>query len=97
MTEPTCSLCGQTCADQVTICADCERAYGQNGARLLARAERDPGFAQTCLANLPAALRAHFASLLGQRCLVPGADSRLRPGLCPARPRVDPKWLRTAN
>jgi len=49
------------------------------------------------LANFPGPLRARFASLLGQRFLVPGADSELRPGLRPARPRTDPKWLRTAN
>jgi hypothetical protein len=97
MTSPACSLCGQTCANQGSVCAGCEQTYGPKVARLLARAERDPGFAQACLANFPGPLRARFAALLGQRCLLPGADSRLRPGLRTARPRADPKWLRTAN
>jgi hypothetical protein len=63
----------------------------------LARAERDPDFAAACLANFPAPLRERFAALLGQRCFLPGADTRLRPGLRAARPRVDAKWLSRAN
>jgi hypothetical protein len=66
-------------------------------ARLLARAEDDPDFATACLANFPPALRERFASLLAKRCLLPGADSRTKPGLRSARPRVDPDWLRRAN
>jgi hypothetical protein len=66
-------------------------------ARLLARAERDPDFAAACLRNLPPLLRERFAWLLGQRCLLPGADTRQGPGLRAARPRVDPKWLANAN
>jgi hypothetical protein len=66
-------------------------------ARLLARAERDPDFALACLANLPAPLRERFAALLSQRCFLPGADTRARPGLRAAMPRLDTKWLRTAN
>jgi hypothetical protein len=64
---------------------------------LLARAERDRDFLTTCLRNLPPEPRARFAALLGQRCLLPGADTRLGPGLRAARPRVDPKWLERAN
>lgn len=97
MSTPACRLCGQTCADQAAICAACERTYGPKVARLLARAEQDPDFAQACLANFPGPLRARFASLLGQRCLVPGQSSPVRPGLRAARPRADPKWLRAAN
>jgi hypothetical protein len=63
----------------------------------LARAEGDQDFAVACLANLPPALRARFAALLGKRCFLPGADSRRGPGLRAARPRVDPKRLCTAN
>lgn len=66
-------------------------------ARLLARAESDQDFAAACLANFPPALRERFASLLGKRCLLPGADTRARPGLRSARPRVDPDWLRRVN
>jgi hypothetical protein len=66
-------------------------------ARLLARAEHDPGFAAACLANFPPALRERFANLLTKRCLLPGADTRARPGLRSTRPRVDPEWLRRAN
>ena len=66
-------------------------------ARLLARAERDHDFAAACLANFPAPLRERFAALLGQRCLLPGADTRVRPGLRAAKPRLDPKWLKAAN
>lgn len=81
----------------MAICGRCERTYGPRVARLLARAESDPSFAQACLANFPEALRERFAALLGKRCLAPGADTRLRPGLRAARPRVDPKWQRAAN
>jgi len=66
-------------------------------ARLLARAEHDQDFAAACLANFPAPLRARFAALLSQRCFMPGADTRLRPGLRAAKPRVDTKWLSRAN
>jgi hypothetical protein len=66
-------------------------------ARLLARAEHDQGFAAACLANFPAPLRERFAAMLGQRCFLPGADTRARPGLRAAKPRLDPKRLRTAN
>lgn len=92
-----CRLCGEACALSDAICAGCERTYGPRVARLLARAERDQDFAAACLANFPAALRERFAALLGQRCFLPGADTRLRPGLRAAKPRVDPERLRRAN
>jgi hypothetical protein len=63
----------------------------------LARAERDHDFAAACLANFPAPLRDRFAALLGKRCFLPGADTGARPGLRAAKPRVDAKWLKTAN
>jgi hypothetical protein len=92
-----CRLCGESSHADDAICAGCERSYGPRVARLLARAELDQDFAAACLANLPAPLRDRFAALLGQRCFLPGADTRARPGLRTAKPRVDPKWLRTAN
>lgn len=92
-----CRLCGEQGSPEDGICPGCERNYGPRVARLLARAERDHDFALACLANFPAPLRERFAALLGQRCLMPGADTRRGPGLRPARPRVDPKWLKTAN
>jgi hypothetical protein len=92
-----CRLCAPEVAGEAAICAACERTYGPRVARLLARAERDPDFAAACLRNLPPLLRERFASLLGQRCLLPGADTRLRPGLRAARPRPDPRWLTNAN
>lgn len=92
-----CRLCRGDAGPTIAICPDCERTYGPRVARLLARAESDPDFAAACLANFPAALRERFASLLGKRCLLPGADTRLRPGLRAARPRVDPEWQRRAN
>jgi len=97
MTSPTCRLCGQAESGKTTICAACERTYGPRVARLLARAEGDPDFAAACLANFPSALRERFAALLSKRCLLPGADTRQGPGLRPARPRANPKWLRAAN
>jgi hypothetical protein len=97
MTTPTCRLCAQADGGATTICAGCERTYGPRVARLLVRAERDPDFAAACLANFPSALRERFAALLGKRCLLRGADTQLRPGLRPARPRPDPKWQRAAN
>jgi hypothetical protein len=92
-----CRLCGPPTTSETTICGACERAYGPRVARLLARAERDQDFAAACLRNLPPALAARFASLLGQRCLLPGSDSAQGPGLRAARPRADPKWLAGAN
>jgi hypothetical protein len=92
----SCRLCGESSSAGATICSICERTYGPRVARLLARAERDPDFAAACLANFPSALRERFAALLGKRCFLPGADTRLRPGLRAARPR-DPKQLRAAN
>lgn len=92
-----CHLCGSGRPPEDTVCRGCERTYGPRVARLLARAERDHDFAAACLANFPAPLRERFAALLGQRCFLPGADTRARPGLRAARPRVDPKWLKTAN
>jgi hypothetical protein len=95
--EPTCPLCGAGAEASAEICGGCRRIYGPRVARLLARAERDPDFAAACLANFPAPLRDRFAALLSKRCLLPGADTRLRPGLRAARPRRDARWLRTAN
>jgi hypothetical protein len=94
-----CRLCAAQAADEGSICAECERTYGPRVARLLARAEQDQDFAAACLANFPAPLRERFAALLAKRCLLPGADTRLRPGLRSARPRtpVDAKRLKTAN
>jgi hypothetical protein len=92
-----CRLCGQASDAPSAICGSCERTYGPRVARLLARAEHDQDFAAACLANFPPPLRERFAALLGQRCLLPGADTRARPGLRAAKPRLDPKWLRTAN
>jgi hypothetical protein len=92
-----CRLCGESSHAADAICVGCERSYGPRVARLLARAERDQDFAAACLANFPAPLRERFAALLGRRCFLPGADTRARPGLRAAKPRVDPKWLRTAN
>jgi hypothetical protein len=94
---PRCRLCGQASGEPSAICAGCEQNYGPKVARLLARAEHDHDFAAACLANFPPRLRERFAALLGQRCFLPGADSRARPGLRAAKPRLDPKWLRTAN
>jgi len=93
----TCGLCGQASDQEATICAGCERTYGPRVARLLARAEHDQDFAAACLANFPAPLRERFAAMLGQRCFLPGADTRARPGLRAAKPRLDPKLRRTAN
>ena len=92
-----CRLCGL--ASPAGICAECERTYGPKVARLLARAEQDQDFAAACLANFPAPLRERFAALLSQRCFLPGADTRRGPGLRAARPRprVDAKWLKSAN
>jgi len=95
--EHPCRLCGQAGHDDQVICAGCERTYGPRVARLLARAERDQDFAAACLANFPAPLRERFAALLSKRCFLPGADTRQRPGLRPARPRPDGTRLRTAN
>jgi hypothetical protein len=92
-----CRLCGKAEPACVTICAACELAYGKRVARLLARAERDHDFALTCLAHLPDPLRQRFAALLGQRCFLAGADTRMGPGLRRAKPRPDPKWLKAAN
>jgi hypothetical protein len=92
-----CRLCAAKCGAPSRICAVCERSYGPRVARLLARAEQDSGFAAACLANLEPALRERFACLLGQRCLLPGADTQQRPGLRGVRPRADPKWLASAN
>ena len=92
-----CRLCSQACLASDGICGGCEHTYGPRVARLLARAERDHDFAAACLANFPAALRERFATLLAQRCFMPGADTRLRPGLRAARPRVDAERLRRAN
>jgi len=66
-------------------------------ARLLARAEHDQDFAAACLANFPAPLRARFAAMLGQRCFLPGADTRARPGLRAVKARRAPQLKRTAN
>jgi hypothetical protein len=63
----------------------------------LARAEHDQDFAAACLANFPPPLRERFAAMLGQRCFLPGADTRVRPGLRAAKPRLDAKLRRTAN
>lgn len=93
----SCGLCGRIGPDDAAICEVCERTYGPRVARLLARAEHDQDFAAACLANFPAPLRERFAAMLGQRCFLPGADTRARPGLRAAKPRLDPKWLRTAN
>jgi len=92
-----CQLCGNGRPPEDTICQGCEHTYGPRVARLLARAERDQDFAAACLANFPAPLRERFAALLSQRCFLPGADTSARPGLRAAKPRVDPKWLKTAN
>lgn len=92
-----CRLCGDESQAVDAICGGCERTYGPRVARLLARAERDPDFAAACLANFPAKLRERFAALLSKRCFLPGADTRLRPGLRAAKPRASAKWLRTAN
>jgi len=92
-----CRLCGKAAATEVPICAACERAYGKRVARLLARAEQDPDFAFSCLAHSPEPLKQRFAALLGQRWLMAGTDTRLGPGLRRAKPRPDPKWLKTAN
>ena len=98
-TAHLCRLCGSATPPEAGICSECERTYGPRVARLLARAERDRDFAAACLANFPAPLRERFASLLGQRCFLPGADTRLGPGLRAAKPRllVDAKWSKTAN
>jgi hypothetical protein len=98
-TTHLCRLCGAGSPPEDGICAECERTYGPRVARLLARAERDQDFAAACLANFPAPLRERFASLLGQRCFLPGADTRRGPGLRAAKPRssIDAKWLKTAN
>lgn len=97
MTTHRCRLCRESAPDPAAICAGCERTYGPRVARLLARAERDPSFAQACLANFPSALRQRFAALLAKRCVQPGADTWLGPGLRATSPRVDPKWRRAAN
>jgi len=90
-------LCGKAGTPDLPICAACEHAYGKRVARLLARAEQDPDFAFSCLAYLPEPLKERFAALLGQRCFMAGADTRLGPGLRRAKPRPDPKWLKAAN
>jgi len=92
-----CRLCRPHGAEEGAICADCERTYGPRVARLLARAEQDQDFANACLANFPPPLRERFATLLSKRCFLPGADTRLRPGLRPAKLRPDIKCLRAAN
>jgi len=79
------------------ICAGCENRYGPRVARLLARAERDQDFAAACLAYLPAGVRQRFAALLAQRWLMPGADTRFRPGLRAARPRITARQRALAN
>lgn len=95
--QPPCRLCGKSCLASDGICGGCEHTYGPRVARLLARAEHDHDFAAACLANFPAALRERFAALLAQRCFLPGADTRSRPGLRSAKPRVDAERLRRAN
>src|SRR5258705_346102 len=92
-----CRLCGDESHPESAICTGCERTYGPRVARLLARAEHDPNFGAACLANFPAPLRERFAALLSQRCFLPGADTRSRPGLRAARPRPSAKWLQSAN
>jgi len=91
-----CPLC-ENRRGPAAICAGCERTYGPRVARLLARAEADPSFKAACLAHLPAPLRASFAALLSRRYFRPGREGARGPGLRSARPRVDPRWLRTAN
>jgi hypothetical protein len=94
----SCRLCGQSSAENPTICSSCERTYGPRVALLLARAETDHDFATACLANFPAPLRERFAALLGKRCLLPGADSQRGPGLRSVKPRkLDARLLKTAN
>jgi hypothetical protein len=94
---PACLLCARAAGTGGPVCAGCQRAYGPRVALLLARAERDADFAAACLANLPPPLRQRFAALLGQRCLMPGADTRTGPGLRRARPRASAAWLARAN
>jgi hypothetical protein len=47
--------------------------------------------------NLTPVLREHFATLLGQRYLPSGVDTRLQPRLRAVRRRVDPRWVANAN
>ncbi len=97
LSAESCRLCAEPSAPEASVCVGCERLYGPRVARLLARAERDRDFASACLAHLAPPLRERFASLLAQRYFLPGADTKLRPGLRSSRPRACPKWLRAAN